>query len=30
MVTTNVCGHAERLRSYGLLAEVFKIATSGK
>jgi luciferase family oxidoreductase group 1 len=30
MVTTNVYDHAERLRSYELLAEVFKIATSGK
>jgi luciferase family oxidoreductase group 1 len=27
MVTTNVYDHAERLRSYGLLAEVFEIVT---
>ena len=30
MVTTNVYDHDERLRSYGLLAEVFKIATPGR
>jgi luciferase family oxidoreductase group 1 len=30
MVTTNVYDHAERLRSYELLAEVFKIVTAGK
>ena len=30
MVTTNVYDHAERLRSYELLAEVFGIATPGK
>jgi luciferase family oxidoreductase group 1 len=30
MVTTNVYDHAERLRSYELLAEVFEMATSGK
>jgi luciferase family oxidoreductase group 1 len=29
MATTNVYDHAERLRSYELLAEVFRIATSG-
>jgi alkanesulfonate monooxygenase SsuD/methylene tetrahydromethanopterin reductase-like flavin-dependent oxidoreductase (luciferase family) len=27
MITTNVYDHAERLRSYELLAEVFNIAT---
>jgi luciferase family oxidoreductase group 1 len=30
MVTANVYDHAERLRSYGRLAEVFDIATPGK
>ena len=30
MVTTNVYDHAERLRSYELLAEVFQIATPGR
>ena len=30
MVTTNVYDHEERLRSYELLAEVFKIATPGR
>jgi luciferase family oxidoreductase group 1 len=30
MVTTNVYNHDERLRSYGLLAEVFKIATPSR
>jgi alkanesulfonate monooxygenase SsuD/methylene tetrahydromethanopterin reductase-like flavin-dependent oxidoreductase (luciferase family) len=30
MVTTNVYDHAERLRSYERLAEVFDIVTSGK
>jgi len=30
MVTTNIYDHAERLRSYGRLAEVFDIATPGK
>jgi alkanesulfonate monooxygenase SsuD/methylene tetrahydromethanopterin reductase-like flavin-dependent oxidoreductase (luciferase family) len=30
MVTTNVYDHAERLRSYERLAEVFDIATPGK
>jgi hypothetical protein len=30
MVTTNVYDHDERLRSYELLADVFKIATSGR
>ena len=30
MVTTNVYDHAERLRSYELLAEVFEIVTTGK
>ena len=30
MVTTNVHDHDERLRSYELLAEVFKIATPGR
>ena len=30
MVTTNVYDHAERLRSYELLAEVFEFATPGK
>jgi alkanesulfonate monooxygenase SsuD/methylene tetrahydromethanopterin reductase-like flavin-dependent oxidoreductase (luciferase family) len=30
MVTTNVYDHDERLRSYELLADVFKIATSSK
>ncbi len=30
MVTTNVYDHDERLRSYELLAEVFKIATPGR
>jgi luciferase family oxidoreductase group 1 len=30
MVTTNLYEHAERLRSYELLAEVFKIVTLGK
>src|SRR5215211_6522942 len=30
MVTTNVYDHAERLRSYERLAEVFEIATPGK
>jgi luciferase family oxidoreductase group 1 len=29
MITTNVYDHAERLRSYELLAEVFRIATPG-
>jgi alkanesulfonate monooxygenase SsuD/methylene tetrahydromethanopterin reductase-like flavin-dependent oxidoreductase (luciferase family) len=30
MVTTNVYDHDERLRSYELLADVFKIATTGR
>jgi luciferase family oxidoreductase group 1 len=30
MVTTNIYDHAERLRSYERLAEVFEIATPGK
>jgi alkanesulfonate monooxygenase SsuD/methylene tetrahydromethanopterin reductase-like flavin-dependent oxidoreductase (luciferase family) len=30
MVTTNIYEHAERLRSYERLAEVFDIATPGK
>jgi luciferase family oxidoreductase group 1 len=30
MVTTNIYAHAERLRSYERLAEVFEIATPGK
>ena len=30
MVTTNVYDHAERLHSYELIAEVFKIATLSK
>ncbi len=30
MITTNVYEHAERLRSYELLAEVFQIATPGR
>jgi alkanesulfonate monooxygenase SsuD/methylene tetrahydromethanopterin reductase-like flavin-dependent oxidoreductase (luciferase family) len=30
MVTTNVYDHDERLRSYELLAEVFKIATPSR
>ena len=30
MITTNVYDHAERLRSYERLAEVFDIATPGK
>jgi alkanesulfonate monooxygenase SsuD/methylene tetrahydromethanopterin reductase-like flavin-dependent oxidoreductase (luciferase family) len=30
MVTTNVYDHDERLRSYELLADVFKIATPGR
>ena len=30
MVTTNVYDHDERLRSYGLLADIFKIATSSR
>ncbi len=30
MVTTNVYDHAERLRSYELIAEVFKIVTPSK
>ena len=30
MVTTNIYDHAERLRSYERLAEVFDIATPGK
>ena len=30
MVTTNVYDHDERSRSYGLLADVFKIATPGR
>jgi luciferase family oxidoreductase group 1 len=30
MVTTNVYDHAERLRSYELLAEVFEIVAAGK
>jgi len=30
MVTTNVYDHAERLRSYEQLAEVFDIATPSK
>ncbi len=29
MATTNVYDHSERLRSYELLAEVFRIATPG-
>jgi alkanesulfonate monooxygenase SsuD/methylene tetrahydromethanopterin reductase-like flavin-dependent oxidoreductase (luciferase family) len=30
MVTTNVYDHAERLRSYELLADLFEIATPGR
>jgi alkanesulfonate monooxygenase SsuD/methylene tetrahydromethanopterin reductase-like flavin-dependent oxidoreductase (luciferase family) len=30
MVTTNVHDHAERLRSYERLAEVFEVVTPGK
>jgi hypothetical protein len=30
MVTTNVHDHAERLRSYERLAEVFEVAIHGK
>jgi hypothetical protein len=30
MLTTNVYAHAERLRSYEWLAEVFKVTITGK